>query len=537
MTQRLAQLAGILLLLTLWVGCATTSPRYTQWSPQQQFTIAHNQSPGQGKTAVVRSQTPPVSHPGNQGDWGQYQPAAAPNANWNSQTANQVPAWDPYQAPANAGNWNSTPTTQVAPVQWNAPAPNAPPAYPAPSAAVGGLWPGNTPVAVPGNVQIPRTPVSPVFGTPSNQGSRPGVLGVPTPLADIIVNVQEAQTGKFTVGAAVNSDAGVTGQIILDERNFDWRRVPSGWDDWANGTAFRGAGQGFRVEALPGSQVQRYMLQFTEPYFLDTRVNFNVSGYLFDRQYFDWDEQRLGGRFGFGYRLTPDLSVQLGARLEEIKITDPRVPGVAELDDAVGDSELYAVRFSLTQDTRDIPFAPTQGYYLDLTYEQVFGTFDYPRFSVDYRRYFLVTERPDGSGRHVLGFSNRLFLSGSQTPIFENYFAGGYSTLRGFSFRGATPLVGGVAVGGELMMLGSVEYRFPITADDMLQGVVFCDYGTVEEEIDIDYDDYRVAVGAGLRISVPALAAAPIALDFAIPVAREATDEIQNFAFFVGVSR
>ena len=363
-------------------------------------------------------------------------------------------------------------------------------------------------------------------------------MGVPTPLTDIIVNVQEAQTGKLSFGAAVNSDAGLTGQIILEEKNFDWRRVPTSWDDWVNGTAFRGDGQGLRIEALPGSRVQRYAVQFTEPYFLDTYWSFNVSGFLFDRSYFDWNEQRLGGRLGFGYRVTPDLSVQLGMRLEQVKISDIRLPGAApDLDAVVGNNELYSGRISLIQDTRDIPFAPTQGYYFEAGFEQVFGSFDYPRGTIDFRRYYLVTERPDGSGRHVLGLSNKIYLSGSQTPVFENYFAGGYSTLRGFEFRGASPLQGGVAVGGRLMTLGSVEYRFPITADDMLQGVLFCDYGTVEEKLHINWDDYRVALGAGVRVAVPALSAAPIALDFSVPVAREETDQNQIFAFWVGVSR
>ena len=36
-------------------------------------------------------------------------------------------------------------------------------------------------------------------------------------------------------------------------------------DDILNGKAFRGAGQGFRMEALPGRDYQRYMVQFTEP--------------------------------------------------------------------------------------------------------------------------------------------------------------------------------------------------------------------------------------------------------------------------------
>ena len=74
------------------------------------------------------------------------------------------------------------------------------------------------------------------------------------------------------LGAGINSDLGLTGQIIIDERNFDWQRVPTSIDDVLNGKAFRGAGQGFRVEAMPGREVQRYMVQFTEPYLGGTRV-------------------------------------------------------------------------------------------------------------------------------------------------------------------------------------------------------------------------------------------------------------------------
>ncbi len=336
----------------------------------------------------------------------------------------------------------------------------------------------------------------------------------------------------------MNSNAGLTGQIVLDERNFDWRAIPEGVDDFVNGSAFRGAGQGFRIEALPGNQVQRYMLQFTNPYVANTRISSTFSGFLFDRQYVDWNEQRLGGNLGFGYRITPDLSISAGVRAEQVKILDPRVVGVPELDDVVGkDNALYSGRVSLTQDTRDISFQPTQGYYLNLSFEQVFGTYDYSRGEVDFRRYFLMAERPDGSGRHVLGFSTRLGISGSDTPIFENFFAGGYSTLRGFDFRAASPRDGDVVVGGEFLYLSSAEYLFPLTADDMLKGVAFVDYGTVEPDVNIDWNNYRVAVGLGLRIYVPAMGPAPIALDFAVPIARAETDRIQNFSFFVGVSR
>ena len=86
-------------------------------------------------------------------------------------------------------------------------------------------------------------------------------------------------------------------------------------------------------------------------------------------------------------------------------------------------------------------------------------------------------------------------------------------------------------------MLGSAEYLFPITADDMVKGVVFCDYGTVEQQLKIHSEDYRVSLGAGLRLQIPAMGPAPLAFDFAIPVARKDTDNVQNFSFFVGFSR
>ncbi len=529
--------------------------------------------------AVVRAQSPTGQYAAGNGDyfrqpmqasgtpnnasWGNYQPTPTqPNwnqdysppstSNWgvqNSATAPQAspwtsaptgtgipaatgapPAWGDSTAPATS-NWGNG--TGQAPGQ-TVYTPNQIPA-PGSGPAAGGPWGGtnNTPAAPPWN----GTPAlgGPAFGAPGLTQSPEAGIGVPAPLTDIIVNASEAQTGRLQIGAAVNSDAGVTGQFVLDEKHFDWRRWPRGWDDLPN--AFRGAGQTLRVEAMPGSRVQRYVVRFADPYLFNTRISFSLSGFLFERSYFDWNEQRLGGEIGFGYRVTPDLSVQAKFRGSEIKVTDPRVPDVDELNEALGDNDLYGIQLGIIQDTRDIPFAPTQGYYLELSYEQVMGSFDYPRGIVDFRRYFLVTERPDGSGRHVLGFSHRLGVTGSQTPIYENFFAGGYSTLRGFEYRGATPLDNSVAVGGELSILGSVEYRFPISADDMVQGVVFCDYGTIEEDIDIDWDDYRVSLGAGFRISMPALSAAPIALDFSVPVAREDTDSIQNFAFFIGVSR
>ncbi len=370
----------------------------------------------------------------------------------------------------------------------------------------------------------------------------PPNFNLPGPTLPIDIGASETRTGRMMFGVGVNSELGVSGQIVVDERNFDWRRFPTSWEDIVNGTAWRGGGQGFRFEAMPGNQFQRYSVSFTEPYLyllgFGSPFSLGLSGFYYNRRFFDWDEQRLGGRTALGYRLTHDLSLSAALRAEAVTIYNPRVIGEPALDRVIGDTELFTARTTLVHDTRDQPFFPTEGNYLELSYEQGFGTFDFPRGELDYRQYFLVRERPDGSGRHTLGYSFKFGVTGSQTPIFENFFAGGFSTMRGFDFRGASPLgAGGVVVGGQTRFLGSVEYFFPLTADDMIKGLVFCDFGTVEREVEFNADNYRVAPGIGLRIAIPALGPAPLALDLAFPVAHADTDDLQNFSFFIGINR
>jgi outer membrane protein insertion porin family len=44
-----------------------------------------------------------------------------------------------------------------------------------------------------------------------------------------------------------------------------------------------------------------------------------------------------------------------------VHIFNPRVLGVPELDDVLGKSDLFTGRVTLTHDTRDLPFMPTEG--------------------------------------------------------------------------------------------------------------------------------------------------------------------------------
>ena len=75
----------------------------------------------------------------------------------------------------------------------------------------------------------------------------------------------------------------------------------------------------------------------------------------------------------------------------------------------------------------------------------------------------------------------------------------------------------------QLRMIGSA-----VPAADMQVLIGLCKVRLSE---DPGFDEYRVAVGAGIRMYIPALGQLPIAFDFAIPIQKEDGDESQVFSF------
>ena len=358
---------------------------------------------------------------------------------------------------------------------------------------------------------------------------------IPPGFVDVDIDVTEARTGRLMFGVGVNSDAGVVGNIVLEENNFNIMRPPRSFADIVNGQAWRGGGQSFRIEAVPGSEVSRYLVSWQDPFFMNTDFSLGTSGFYYTRFFEDWSEQRLGGRLTLGRLLGNFWSVSGAIRLENVDISSFRPSSPPILTSVGGPNFLSTGRVALAHDTRDSSFLPTQGHFVEGSWEQAFGNFNYSRFEITGSQFFTMWERPDGRGKHILQLRGQAGWTGDDTPIFERFYAGGFQSFRGFEFRGVTPRIDNVKVGGQFMMLGTAEYILPITADDNVRGVVFTDVGTVEPSASID--SFRASVGAGLRLIVPAMGPAPIALDFAYPIIKENFDEKQVFSFYVGFTR
>lgn len=352
---------------------------------------------------------------------------------------------------------------------------------------------------------------------------------------DLLVTVEEDNTGSLMFGLGVNSDSGLTGSVVLNERNFDISRFPTSLDDLLSGNAFRGGNQQFRLEAMPGTDLQRYSAEWRDPHFLNSDYSLGVGGYYRTFWYNEYRETRLGGRVSVGRELNEFWRVNGSTRIENVKIASVPLGAPADILESQGNNFQVGLGAGVSRDTRDSLLRPTEGNLATVNYEQVFGDFDFPNLNAEFNQYFPVYERADGSGRHVVAFRTQVSWTGPDTPVYERYYAGGIRTIRGFDFRGVGPDIDGFKVGGKFMWLNSLEYQVPILANDKLYGVAFVDSGTVES--DVSLKNYRVSAGVGVRVVVPMLGPVPIALDFGVPIVKAPFDDERIFNFWVGFTR
>jgi len=354
---------------------------------------------------------------------------------------------------------------------------------------------------------------------------------------DLLIEVAERRTASFTIGAGVNSNGGVGGNISYEQRNFDIGAVPDSWNDLFTDRAFVGAGQTFRVTFEPGTEATNASIRFIEPWLFDQPYSLTTEAYYRTRVREDYDERRGGGRVSLGKRFGYNWSASLTVRGEDVLIDDIDDPAqrAPEILDYEGHTTLTSLGIGIRRDTTAGGFLPYRGTSTNFGIEQfgVFGGETFTKFSAGFNWYHTLDE--DLLDRRTI-LAVRLdagYIEGD-APFFERFYGGGIGSLRGFEYRGISPRSGpdDDRIGGDFIATGTVEVSFPLAGDN-LRGVVFSDFGTVEE--DFRFGTLRSSVGAGIRIQLPIFGQAPLALDFAIPVTKDDDDDTQVFSFSFGI--
>jgi outer membrane protein insertion porin family len=357
---------------------------------------------------------------------------------------------------------------------------------------------------------------------------------------DLLVEVTEQKTANFSIGAGINSNGGIGGNITYTQQNFDLANVPADWRDVLSDHAFTGAGQGFRASFNPGTVFTTADLQFNEPWLFDQPYSFGEDLYLQEILREHYRDRRIGDRLTFGKRIDYVDSLALSLRGEQVNIgsiDDPKNRPL-EILAGRGTSFLTSIGVNYRHDTTNPGVLPFRGTVTTAGIEAfgpLGGNYNFQRFNIGWAGY--QTLRTDLLDRKtVLGVHlNAGFLAGN-APFFERFYGGGIGSLRGFAYRGVSPRDGREfdQVGGNFEYTGTVEINYPIY-EQMLRGVVFTDFGDIER--DVRFGSFRSAVGVGVRFTLPFLGQTPIAVDFGIPLSKGPHDQSQLISFSLGLSQ
>jgi outer membrane protein insertion porin family len=303
-----------------------------------------------------------------------------------------------------------------------------------------------------------------------------------------IVEVSERPTGTFQVGAGFSSIENFIATAQVQQANLF------------------GNGQSLALNAQLSGLRQLINLRFFEPYFLDSRFNFQIELFQQLRAYQDFTQSSLGGSLTWGYPIIePELQVSMTYTAELDKVsTEPTTTffGTSSavsvfqslpLANLFNDGFTSSIRPAITFDTRDNRLFPTKGIYLRASTELAAAAFGSTNQFLRNRftgRYFY----PLGLGI-VLKLNQEAGIitspSADGVPIFARFFLGGIFDLRGFRFRtvgprlpltattdpNSAPILNGAVIGGNLEYYQNLELEFPIVDAVGIHGVFFTDLG------------------------------------------------------------
>lgn len=353
----------------------------------------------------------------------------------------------------------------------------------------------------------------------------------------LVVDVVEKSTGEFSIGAGYSTGGDTSGPSVegsITERNF------------------LGRGQFIKLSAGGGRNSRDYSFSFTEPYFLGRRIAAGFDVFNRTREYDDYKSETLGATVRFGLPITDNISTQLAYNIaqEKYKLDDDCDPlAGCDISQAVlnGIAESpwlkSSVSLGLVYNTIDDMKNPHEGIFANVTTEVagLGGDAKFVKVTARGSVYQTLSEQLDlvgvisGGAGHIQGFGS------GDLRIFD-HFQSNDRMIRGFAYGGigpAAPAPSDDHLGGTTYFNASAEAQFPmpvIPESFGLRGAVFADaatlYGSKIETALVDQStvdmQWRASVGVGLMWASPF---GPIRIDYAIPVLKEDTDDVQEFNF------
>lgn len=348
---------------------------------------------------------------------------------------------------------------------------------------------------------------------------------------DLEVNLTEKSTGNFLLGVGYSSADGIILRGSVAQRNMF------------------GTGRELSFSADTSDSVTRYDLTFRNPYYTTSGISrgFRLSKREVDSAEANTAEYILdsvsGGVF-YGFPLSEFITLNAGLDLEGIDLeeTPETPPEFSSFINQFPKNDLLKLTSSISHDTRDSLTWPTTGGVVSFSLISALPSSDLEYYKTNLRTAYY---------QPLIGDNFTLKLAGSvgygdgfgetpELPFFENFFAGGPSTVRGYKSRSLGPKDSGdtpETIGGAKRLLATAELLFPfpgaVEARDKRLGL-FIDAGQVYGQQDsIDTGELRYSAGLSFRWLSPV---GPIAVSYGVPLDEKEGDDIENFQLTLGVN-
>jgi len=276
------------------------------------------------------------------------------------------------------------------------------------------------------------------------------------------LKVEEAPSGALSFGIGYSSLDKIVGTASVSDKNL------------------LGLGYSGSLKFALGRISRNFRFSLTDPYFLGYRVSGGIDLYNESREFDTYKYKVTGGDIRFGKELTPLLRAEMMYKLEKVDVSDVTEDASFTIQSQIGKSTTSALAFSLTRDTRDDVFAPTRGSKMTLSVMPAGGILggdnDFVKSLFATSFFFPLPLKMVYNFRGQVGAINA--FGGRQVPIYEKFFVGGLTTVRGFEYGQAGPRdETGEAVGANRMLVFNNEVVFPLSREIGLRGAVFVDLG------------------------------------------------------------
>jgi len=359
----------------------------------------------------------------------------------------------------------------------------------------------------------------------------PAVAGT-TDQVDVHYSVEEKPSGNFSMGLGFSQTGGLTFQTSIAQDNF--------------------LGSGKRMSfTFNNSEVnRRFGASYSNPYYTIDGVSRSIDAFYQETDSFDanvtvFDNTTWGGSVGFGIPITEynTFHTVIGYENTEIAFGFGSAQEILKFIAENGDHyDILKWSNSLSFDTRNRSILPDKGALHRITAQLALPTFgdslEYYKVGYKTQWFTSIFEEYVFSLKGDLGYGDSYGDTKGGLPFFENFYAGGPKSVRGYEENTLGPLDSlGRPLGGNLRVVGGAEVILPVPFFKDIKSIRvagFFDAGNVYGT-DEDFDAGELRYSAGLSaiwLSPFGLVSASVAQ----PFNDQSTDQIQNFQFTFGTS-